>query len=77
MTLISKLSQSVINKVLEEFKSKNNQKKINDEVIKPLINQITKCIRNEFFPFIIIGISIFFLTFIFSLIIMILVAKKL
>lgn len=76
MTLISKLSQNIMNKVIEEFNSDTNQTKLNNKIIKPLVNQITKCIRNEFFPFIIVGISIFFLTFIFSLIIMILLVKK-
>lgn len=73
MTIIKKLTNDLINKLIKEFKCQGNKKRLNNEIIDPLIFYISECISNKIYPFFIIGFVIFILTFLFSLILLILV----
>jgi len=75
MSLINKLTKDLINKIIIEFKNNDNRDKINDEVIHPVMFYISEYIMNKLYPFFIIGTVIFFLTFIFVLIIFILIIR--
>lgn len=75
MSLINKLTKDLINKIIIEFKKHENRDKINEEVIHPVMYYISEYLMNKLFPFFVIGITIFFLTFIFVLVIMILIIR--
>ena len=73
MSLINKITTDLINKLIIEFHNENNKKKIKDNIIHPIIFYIRNYIMRQLYPFIIIGSLIFILTFIFSLIMLILI----
>jgi hypothetical protein len=74
--IIEKLTKDLLNKIITEFKKKENKILVDKELILPLIFCIKTSIINEFFPFILVGISIIILTFLFALIIMIILIRK-
>ena len=74
-TLINKLTKDLINKIILEFKKDENRCKINEEILHPIIFYISEYINSRLYPFFLFGTIIFILTFIFALIIMILIIK--
>ena len=75
MSLLNKITTEFINKLVGEFKKKDNKTIINDEIIHPMIFYISNFVMNKLYPFLIIGTIIFILTFIFSLIMLILIIR--
>jgi uncharacterized integral membrane protein len=75
MALISRLTKDLINKIICEFKNKDNRNIINHEVIHPIMYYIGEYIMKKIYPFLIIGILIFILTFIFCIINFLLIVR--
>lgn len=75
MTIINKLTTDLLNKIIIEFKNPENTKKINEEIIHPMMFFISDYISKQLYPFFVMATLIFILTFIFSFIIMILIIK--
>lgn len=76
MSIIEKITKEIINKLIFEFSKEENKSLINCEIIRPLVLALSNSIIKEFYPFILIGITIFILTFLFAFIIMIIIIKK-
>jgi len=75
MALVSRLTKDLINKIVCEFKDKDNRNIINNEIIHPTMYYIGEYIMNKIYPFLLIGILIFILTFIFCIINFLLIVR--
>ena len=77
MPLINKLTKDFIDKIIIEFEKQDNKEKINDKLIHPIMFYISSYISMRIYPFLIMGSIIFFLTFLFVIIILIVLIYKL
>ncbi len=75
MTLINKLTNDVIKKLVCEFKNDEHRQKLNDEIINPLLYYISDYFNRKMYPFIILGSVVFLLMFISTVIILIFVLR--
>ena len=76
MTPIQQITKNFIEKFTNEVSKDENQDKIKKNIIEPLLRNISKYISQQFYPFILSGLIIFILTFLFALIIMVILLKK-
>ena len=76
MNIVEKLTKELLGKITGEFKKDENKQIVHTELVTPLVAYISQSLIKEFFPFILVGITIVILTFLFALIIMILLIKK-
>jgi len=67
--MIEKLTKDLLNKVIDELKEEENQKRIENDIINPVLIKFT----NRIFPYIKFIFLIFVLNFILVLIILILI----
>ena len=70
---IPNFAKNILEKVIIEVNKKKNKEKIEREIIDPLIYYTFK----RLYPYIVLSASIFFLTFIFALLILVLLIKEL
>jgi hypothetical protein len=70
---IKNFAKTIIEKVIIEIEKKNNREKIEKKIIDPLIYYTFK----RLYPYILLSSSIFVLTFIFALLILVLLVKEL
>jgi len=70
---IPNFAKNLIEKVIVEVNKKNNKEKIEREIIDPLIYYTFK----RLYPYIVLSASIFLLTFIFCILILVLLIKEL
>lgn len=75
MTLINKLTNDVIKKLVTEFKNDEHRQKINEEILHPLLYYISDYINRKLYLFVIFGSVMFIIMFIFVFITMIFVLK--
>lgn len=73
--LINKLTKDLINKVIVEFKKPENNYKINNEILIPLLYSVKCYINSQIYAFFYIGLFIFILNFIFVIAILFLIIK--
>ena len=70
---IKNFAKTILEKVIIEIEKKNNREKIEKKIIDPLIYYTFK----RLYPYILLSSSIFVLTFIFALLILVLLIKEL
>ena len=70
---ISQFTNELLDKVLNELKKKQNMNKIENNLVEPLIRYTFK----RLYPYIVLSASIFLLTFIFCILILVLLIKEL
>jgi large-conductance mechanosensitive channel len=73
--LINKLTKDLIAKIITEFKKPENNYKINQELLVPLLYSIKCYINSQIYTFFYIGLFIFILNFIFVIAILFLIIK--
>ena len=76
MDIVAKISKNIINRFIQEFRKEEHRKIVHNEIIQPLLFEITEYISEQLFPFFIFAFIIFILTFIFAFVIMIMIIKK-
>lgn len=69
--MVEKLTKDLLNRVINELKKEENQKKMEIEILNPLLVKFS----NRIYPYVKIGFSIFILNFILVFIIFILLVK--
>lgn len=70
--MIKKLTQDFLNKVIVELKKDDNKKKINDEILKPIIEKFTKTV----YPYVTLLFTMYTLNLIIIVVILILIIFK-
>jgi hypothetical protein len=70
--MIKEITLKLLDKVLEEIKKEDNITKIQNELLNPLITYTYK----KIYPYLLLTIIIFLLTFILALMILIILIKK-
>jgi hypothetical protein len=69
--MVEKLTKDLLNRVINELKKDENQKKIENHILNPILIKFS----NKIYPYIKIAFSIFILNFILVFIIFILLIK--
>jgi len=69
--MVEKLTKDLLNRVINELKKEENKKKMEIEILNPLLIKFSK----KIYPYIKIGFSIFIINFILVFIIFILIVK--
>jgi len=69
--MVEKLTSDLLNRVINEIKKEENQKKIEIEILNPILVKFS----NKIYPYIKIGFGIFIINFILVFIILILKIK--
>jgi len=69
--MVEKLTKDLLNRVINELKKEENQKKMEIEILNPLLIKFS----NKIYPYVKIAFSIFILNFILVFIIFILLVK--
>ena len=77
MPLINKLTKEFIDKIIIEFEKPDNKDKLNEKLIHPVMFYISNYISMRIYPFMIMGAIIFILTFLFVIVILIVLIFKL
>lgn len=67
--MVEKITKNLLNKIINEIKKEENQKKIEIEILNPLLIKFS----NKIYPYIKIGFLIYIINFIILIIIFILI----